>query len=208
MKAEKGKLDVVFANAAVAERSSLEEVTEEHIDRHFDVNVRGTIFTVQKALPLFRSGASIIVNASISGFMGEAGLGIYGATKAALRNLVRTWVVDLKGRGIRVNAISPGRVVTPGLDGLAGPGADLKAFYDYLSGFVPLGRSAQPSEIANVVAFLASDEASYVNGSGLPGRWRCRAGLRASEQAMRKQSARGVRMPWAAAITKCCDAAH
>ena len=165
VKTEKGKLDIVFANAAVAETAGLEQVTEEHFDRHFDINVKGTVFTLQKALPLLDEGASVIVNASISGMKGQAGLGIYSATKAALRNLVRTWILELKGRGIRVNAISPGTTVTPGLDGLAGQGADLTSFYDYLGGLVPLGRNAQPLEIANVVAFLASDQASYVNGA-------------------------------------------
>jgi NAD(P)-dependent dehydrogenase (short-subunit alcohol dehydrogenase family) len=165
VKAEKGKLDIVFANAAFAETAGLEQVTEEHFDRHFDINVKGTVFTLQKALPLLGEGASVIINASISGIKGQAGLGIYSATKAALRNLVRTWILDLKGRGIRVNAISPGTTVTAGLDGLAGQGADLKGFYDYLGGLVPLGRNAQPLEIANVVTFLASDQASYVNGA-------------------------------------------
>jgi NAD(P)-dependent dehydrogenase (short-subunit alcohol dehydrogenase family) len=139
VKAEKGKLDIVFANAAIAEGAALEHVTEEHFDRHFDINVKGTVFTVQKALPLIGEGASIIVTASISGIKGQAGLGIYSATKAAIRNLVRTWVLDLKGRGIRVNAISPGTTVTP----------------------------AETPEIANVVAFLASDQASYVNGADI-----------------------------------------
>lgn len=165
VKAEKSKLDIVFANAAVADTAGLEQVTEEHFDRHFDINVKGTVFTVQKGVPLLGEGASIIVNASISGVKGQAGLGIYSARKAALRNLVRTWILELKGRGIRVNSISPGNTVTPGLDGLAGPDADLNGFYDYLGGRVPLGRNAQPCEIANVVAFLASDQASYVNGA-------------------------------------------
>jgi len=165
VKTEKGKLDIVFANAAIAETTGLEQVTEEHFDRHFEINVKGTVFTLQKALPLLGQGASVIVNASISGIKGQAGLGIYSATKAALRNLVRTWVLDLKGRGIRVNAISPSTTATPGLDGLAGQGADLKGFYNYLGGLVPLGRNAQPFEIANAVAFLASDQDSYVNGA-------------------------------------------
>ena len=165
VKAEKGKLDVVFANAAFAATATIEQVTEEHLDRHFEINVKGTVFTLQKALPLLGEGASVIVNASISGIKGQAGLGIYSATKAALRNLVRTWILELKGRGIRVNAISPGTTVTPGLDSLAGEGADLKGFYDYLGGLVPLGRNAEPVEIANVVAFLASDQANYVNGA-------------------------------------------
>jgi NAD(P)-dependent dehydrogenase (short-subunit alcohol dehydrogenase family) len=165
VKANKGKLDILFANAAIAEGASLEQVTEKHFDRHFDINVKGVVFTVQKALPLLSQGSSVIVTASISGIKGQAGLGIYSATKAAIRNLVRTWVLDLKGRGIRVNAISPGNTVTPGLDGLGGP--DLRGFYEYLGGLVAMGRNAEPSEIANVVAFLASDEASYINGADI-----------------------------------------
>ncbi len=166
VKANKGRLDIVFANAAIAEAASLEQTTEDHFDRHFDINVKGTVFTVQKALPLLSPGASVIVTASINSFKVGAGLGIYSATKAALRNLVRTWVLDLKGRGIRVNAISPGTTVTPGLDNLAG-GADLGSFYDYLGTLVPMGRNAEPSEIANAVAFLASDQASYINGADI-----------------------------------------
>lgn len=165
VKDQEGKLDVLFANAAVAEYAPLEQVTEDHLDRHLDINVKGTVFTLQKALPLLQNGSSVIVNASISGIKGQAGLGIYSATKAALRSLVRTWVLDLKGRGIRINAISPGTTMTPGLEGLAGPGADLNGFYDSLGELVPLRRNAQPAEIANVVAFLASDQASYVNGA-------------------------------------------
>jgi len=160
VKAEQGKLDIVFANAAIAETAGLEQVTEEHVDRHFDINVKGTVFTLQQALPLLGAGASVIVTASISGLKGQAGLGMYSTTKAALRTLVRTWVLELKGRGIRVNAMSPGTTVTPGLEGLAGPGADLQGFYDDLGGLVPLGRNTQPCEIANVVALLASDQAS------------------------------------------------
>lgn len=165
VKAEKGKLDVLLANAAIAETSGLEQVTEDHFDRHFAINVKGAVFTLQKALPLLGKGASVIVATSISGVKGTAGLGIYSATKAALRNLVRTWVLELKERGIRVNAISPGNTETRGLEGLAGQGADLKAFYSDLTSLVPLGRTAEPAEIANVVAFLASDQASYVNGA-------------------------------------------
>ncbi len=167
VKADKGRLDILFANAAFAQAAPLGQVTEEHFDRHFDVNVKGTVFTVQKALPLLGDGASIIVTASISGIKGQAGLGIYSATKAAIRNLVRTWVLDLKGLGIRVNAISPGTTVTPGLAGIAGPDADLKGFYDYLGSLVPMGRNGQTPEIANVVAFLASDQASYINGADI-----------------------------------------
>jgi NAD(P)-dependent dehydrogenase (short-subunit alcohol dehydrogenase family) len=164
VKAEQGKLDIVIANAAIAETAGLEQVTEEHVDRHFAINTKGTV-TVQQALPLLGDGASVIVTASISGVKGQAGLGMYSATKAALRTLVRTWVLELKGRGIRVNAMSPGTTVTPGLEGLAGPGADLQGFYDDLGSLVPLGRNAQPCEITNVVAFLASDQASDVNGA-------------------------------------------
>ena len=153
VKAEKGKLDIVFANAAIAELAPLEQVTEEHFDRHFDINVKGTVFTVQKALPLLSQGASIIITTSISGVKGQAGLGIYSATKAALRNLVRTWVLDLKGRGIRVNAIAPGPLDT---DGFRAAGGDpVKRAQT-----IPTRRMILPTEVAAACVFLADPIAS------------------------------------------------
>ncbi|CDG83924.1 SDR family oxidoreductase [Janthinobacterium agaricidamnosum] len=167
VQAEKGRLDILFANAAIAEIATLEQVTEDHVDRHLDINIKGTLFTVQKALPLLAQGASVIVTSSISGIKGQGGLGVYSATKAAIRSLVRSWVLDLQGRGIRINAVSPGNTETPGLAGLAGSGADLDGFYAYLGGLVPLGRNADAREIAGVVTFLASDAASYINGADI-----------------------------------------
>lgn len=167
VKQEKGKLDILFANAAIAEGAPLEAITEVHFDRHFDINVKGMVFTVQKALPLMGEGASIILTSSVSGIKGTAGLSIYSATKAAIRNLARSWVLDLKGRKIRVNAISPGSTETQGLASLAGPDGDINGFFDYLGSQIPLGRNGQPAEIAGVVAFLASEAASFINGADI-----------------------------------------
>lgn len=167
VRAEKGKLDILFANAAIAEGAPLSAVTEDHFDRHFAINVRGTVFTVQKALPLLSDGASVILTGSVSGVTGTEGLSIYSATKAAIRNLARSWILELKAQRIRVNIVSPGSTETPGLAGLAGPGGDVDALYAHLSSQIPLGRNAHPSEIAEVVAFLASDAASFINGADI-----------------------------------------
>jgi NAD(P)-dependent dehydrogenase (short-subunit alcohol dehydrogenase family) len=164
---EKGRLDVVFANAGVAKYSALGEITEEHFDSIFDINVRGLLFTVQKALPLMPDGASIILNASIVGSKGFPANSVYSATKAAVRSFARTWTTDLKGRRIRVNAISPGPINTPGLNDLiASAGADDEQWKTLSSG-VPLGRMGTPDEIAKAVVFLASDDSSFVTGAEL-----------------------------------------
>jgi NAD(P)-dependent dehydrogenase (short-subunit alcohol dehydrogenase family) len=157
-------LTLVFANAGTAEFAPLGSITEEHFDRIFNSNVKGVLFTVQKALPLLRDGGSIILNASIVASKGLTANSVYSATKAALRSFARTWTTDLKDRRIRVNAVSPGTIDTPGLKGLLASspmgGERLKA----LSGIVPLGRLGTPDEIAKAVVFLASDDSSYVTG--------------------------------------------
>jgi NAD(P)-dependent dehydrogenase (short-subunit alcohol dehydrogenase family) len=167
VRSRKGKIDIVFANAAIAEGAPLGAITETHFDRHFDINVKGMVFTVQKALPLLVDGGTVILTSSVSGITGTAGLSIYSATKAAVRNLARSWVLDLQARKIRVNVISPGSTETPGLTTLAGPGADVDAFFQHLSSHTPLARNGTPTEIAAVVAFLASDAASFVNGADI-----------------------------------------
>jgi NAD(P)-dependent dehydrogenase (short-subunit alcohol dehydrogenase family) len=167
IKQEKGKLDIVFANAGIAKYAPFGAITEEHFDSIFDINVKGVLFTVQKALPLLPDGASIILNASIVASKGFSANSVYSATKAALRSFARTWTTDLKTRHIRVNAVSPGPIDTPGLQNLvasSGAGAErMKA----LSSTVPLGRLGTPDEIAKAVVFLASDDSSFVTGAEL-----------------------------------------
>ncbi|MFB7598095.1 SDR family NAD(P)-dependent oxidoreductase [Streptomyces sp. NPDC056160] len=159
-------LDVLFANAATASLVPLEQVTEEDLAHVFDVNVRGTLFTVQKALPLLNHGASVILNASTAADNGAEGFGLYAASKAAVRSFARVWANELKGRGVRVNAISPGPVDTPGVTNLVGQenAAGLRA---KLAADTALGRMARPEEIAAVVAFLASDQSSFILGANL-----------------------------------------
>ena len=158
-----GQIDVLFANAGGGTMLPLGAITEEHFDSIFGSNVKGVVFTVQKALPLLKDGASVILTGSTTSILGTAAFSIYSASKAAVRNLARSWTLDLKERGIRVNVISPGPVKTPGLVDLAGPdAAQQQGLLDYLAGQVPLGRVADPDEIAKAVAFLASDEASFI----------------------------------------------
>jgi NAD(P)-dependent dehydrogenase (short-subunit alcohol dehydrogenase family) len=162
VKERKGRIDILFANAGIAESTPLGAITEAQFDRAFAINVKGALFTVQKALPLLCDGASIILTSSIVGSKGFADRSVYSATKAALRSFARTWTTDLKGRKIRVNVVSPGAVDTPGLRGLAQRDAEgLDAVY---RDRVPLGRVGRPEEIAAAVSFLASDESSYISG--------------------------------------------
>ena len=154
----KGRIDVVFANAGVAEFAPLGKITEEHFDKLFDTNVRGTLFTVQKALPLMNDGGSIILNGSVASVKGTPAFGVYGATKAALRSFVRTWTSDLKDRHIRSNVVSPGPTDTPIVDGQP---EDAIA---RIVSTIPMGRMGDPDEIAKVALFLASDDSSFVTG--------------------------------------------
>ncbi|WP_328581911.1 SDR family NAD(P)-dependent oxidoreductase [Streptomyces sp. NBC_00370] len=158
-------LDIVFANAGTASFATLEEVTEEHVDETFGVNVRGTLFTVQKALPLLNDGASVILNSSVRADDGVAAFGTYAASKAAVRSFARTWANELKDRGIRVNAISPGTIDTPAVDAVAeGDAPVTKA--QFVAG-VPLGRIGRAEEVADAVALLASARSSFVLGANL-----------------------------------------
>ena len=166
IEAEKGHIDILFVNAGVASFSPLGSITEEHFDQHFDTNVKGLLFTVQKALPLIPDGGTILLNASIESKHGKPAFSVYSATKAAVRSFARGWTNDLKDRGIRVNVISPGPIETPGLNGLAGAkdAEQLKGFHDHLGAGVPLGRIGRPEEVARVAVFLASADASFVAG--------------------------------------------
>ncbi|WP_058972800.1 SDR family NAD(P)-dependent oxidoreductase [Type-D symbiont of Plautia stali] len=159
-----GKLDVLFANAGGGDMMPLGAITEEHFDRIFGTNVRGVLFTVQKALPLLTNGASVILTGSTAAAKGTASFSVYSASKAAVRNLARSWALDLKDRAIRVNVISPGPVRTPGLGGLV-PEEHRQGLFDALAAGVPLGRLGEPEEIGKTVAFLASDDASFINAA-------------------------------------------
>jgi NAD(P)-dependent dehydrogenase (short-subunit alcohol dehydrogenase family) len=164
IKREKGKLDIVFANAGVAKYAALGGITEELYDSVFSINVKGMLFTVQKALPLMPDGSVIIVTSSIVGSKGLSANSVYAATKAVARSFARTWTTDLKHRHIRVNAISPGSIDTPGLNGLldSGPAGEQRRKMIYAA--TPVGRFGTPDEIAKAAVFLASDDASYVTG--------------------------------------------
>jgi NAD(P)-dependent dehydrogenase (short-subunit alcohol dehydrogenase family) len=166
VKQQNGRIDILFANAGVADVAPLGSITESHFDKIFSVNLKGLLFTVQKALPLFQDGGSIILTASVGGSKGFEGVSAYSATKAAVRSFARSWTVDLKHRKIRVNAVSPGMISTPMLSG-QGMGLSeeqVEQFKKSILNTVPLGRVGNPDEIAKAVAFLGSDDSSYITG--------------------------------------------
>ena len=159
-----GQIDVLVANAGGGDFAALGEITEQHYEQTFNTNVKGVLFTVQKALPLLKDGASIVLTASTTSVKGAPAFSVYSATKAAVRNFARSWILDLKPRRIRVNAISPGLTDTAGLNELFGGGEQAQGTKSWLSEQVPSGRIGQPSEVASAILFLASDDASYING--------------------------------------------
>lgn len=166
VKTEVGRIDVLFVNAGGGSMLPLGEITEKQYDDTFDRNVKGVLFTVQKALPLLVDGASVILNASNASIKGTPAFSVYSASKAAVRNFARSWTLDLKSRGIRVNVLSPGPIKTPGLVDLAGPDpARQQGLLDYMASTVPLGRVGDPEEVAGVAVFLASSDASFIAGT-------------------------------------------
>lgn len=168
VKADSGRIDVLFANAGGGSLSPLDEVTEEHFDDTFARNVKGVLFTVQKALPLLSVGSSVILTGSTAGSSGTPAFSVYAASKAAVRSFARNWILDLKGRGIRINVLSPGSTRTPGLVALAGddPGQQEKMLAA-MAESIPMGRVGDPDETAKAAVFLASDDSSFVNGAEL-----------------------------------------
>lgn len=165
---QEGRLDILFANAGGGTMAPLGQITEQHFDDTFDRNVKALVFTVQTMLPLMPAGGSIILTGSIAGSKGTAAFSIYSASKAAVRSLARSWVLDLKERKIRVNVVSPGSIRTVGLAELGGDAKEAQdGLLAYLASLVPMGRLGEASEIAKVVAFLASDDASFFNGAEL-----------------------------------------
>jgi NAD(P)-dependent dehydrogenase (short-subunit alcohol dehydrogenase family) len=166
VKEQKGQINILFANAGIIEAAPLGEISEEHFDKMFGVNVKGLLFTVQKALPLFQDGGSIILNASVAASKGFEATSIYSATKAAIRSFARTWTADLKQRKIRVNTISPGRIDTPIFNGVLSE-EQIKQFNATVVANVPLGRMGNPDEVAKAASFLASDDSSYISGTEL-----------------------------------------
>ncbi|MGY2398029.1 SDR family oxidoreductase [Pseudomonas sp. SDO5271_S396] len=159
------QVDILFANAGLGDFQPIGAVTEESFDRTFGVNVKGTLFTVQKALPLMKPGASIILTGSTTASMGTPAFSVYSASKAALRNFARSWALDLKGSGIRVNVLSPGPISTPGLDTVLSSTGQTDAIVDGMIAALPLGRIGRPEEVAAAAVFLGSDESSFMTGS-------------------------------------------
>ena len=168
VKTEAGRIDVLFVNAGGGSMLPLGSITEEQYDDTFGRNVKGVLFTVQKALPLLVDGASVILTGSNASIKGIPAFSVYSASKAAVRNFARSWTLDLKTRGVRVNVISPGPIRTPGLVELAGPdAAQQKGLLDYMASTVPLGHVGEPDDIAGAAAFLASDDARFIAGAEL-----------------------------------------
>ncbi len=161
------RIDVLFANAGGGSFSRLEQVSEEHFDQIFDANVKGLLFTVQKALPLLNDGASVILAGSTSASAGDEAFGVYGASKAAVRSFARTWANELRGRRIRVNTLTPGPTDTPGITGLAPDQEKAAQMKGFLASQVPLGRMGTPEDIASAALFLASDQSSFITGTEL-----------------------------------------
>jgi NAD(P)-dependent dehydrogenase (short-subunit alcohol dehydrogenase family) len=161
---QKGRIDILFANAGVGEFAPLGAITEAHFDKIFSINVKGLLFTVQKALPLFQDGGSIILTGSVGASKGGGATSVYSASKAAVRSFARTWTVDLKHRKIRVNTISPGPIDTPIFDNIAQTEEEINQIKANLVAAVPIGRMGSPDEIAKAVSFLASDDSSYITG--------------------------------------------
>ena len=164
VKQQKGRIDILFANAGFGEFSTLREISEAHFDKTFGLNVKGLLFSVQKAIPLFKDGGSIILNSSIAASKGVEGFSVYSASKAAVRSFARTLTVDLRHSKIRVNAISPGQIETPALNDLMKNEEQSSQLKKDLVSTVPLRRMGTPDEVAKVVTFLASDESSYITG--------------------------------------------
>jgi NAD(P)-dependent dehydrogenase (short-subunit alcohol dehydrogenase family) len=165
IRAEQGRVDIVFANAGVAEYGVFGQLDEGHYERIFDTNVKGVIFSVQSVLPLMPDGSSIILNGSVVGIKGLPANSVYAATKAAVRSFARTWTTDLKQRRIRVNVVSPGPIHTEGMEALLSSGEVGQTRRNAIAAGVPLGRIGRPEEIANAVVFLASDDASFITGA-------------------------------------------
>jgi NAD(P)-dependent dehydrogenase (short-subunit alcohol dehydrogenase family) len=167
VKREKGGIDVLFANSGIVDTVAIDDISTEHYAKTFDVNVKGLLFTVQKALPLMRTGGSIILTSSIASTKGIPGYSTYSATKAAVRSFARTWTLELQGRGIRVNTLSPGPVDTPIMDGQATTPAEVEQLKARFAQVIPLGRLGRPDELASAALFLACDESSFVAGIDL-----------------------------------------
>lgn len=164
---EAGAIDVLFANAGGGEFVALGAISEEHFDKTFLTNVKGTLFTVQKALPLLRAGSSIILTGSTTATKGTPGFSVYGASKAAIRNFARSWILDLAPRKIRINVLSPGATSTPGWHNLAASEEAHQEMVTFVKSTTPLGRLGEPEESASAALFLASDDSSFITGSEL-----------------------------------------